>query len=166
MILSSSLLVSFQDYYEKGPSFADRTITTDIAQILLDDFMFQTEKCSQADSTHFLRARFAHAETIIPFAALLEIPHLSDKSTPVNETYTYENNHWRGELISPMAANIQWEIYRHSNAADDDDQSILIRMLLNEYPVPFKSECQSYNTTDSLFYTLDELKRCYRIISR
>lgn len=125
--------------------------------------MFHTERCSQTGSTHFLRARFAHAETIMPFAALLQIPLLSDQSTPLDETYTYENNNWRGELISPMAANIQWEIYRHSN---DDDQTILVRMLLNEYPVPFKSECQSFNTTDSFFYTLDELKRCYRLISR
>lgn len=136
-----------------------------MARILLEDFILHTEKCSQTDATHFLRARFAHAETIMPFVALLEIPPLSDKSTPVDETYTYENNNWRGELVSPMAANIQWEIYRRSDN-DDQDQPILIRMLLNEYPVSFKSECQSYNTTDSRFYTLDELKRCYGIISR
>lgn len=137
-----------------------------MARVLLDDFLLHTEKCSRTDATHFLRARFAHAETIMPFAVLLEIPLLSDKSTPFDETYTYENNDWRGELVSPMAANIQWEIYRHSNDENNQDQpTILIRMLLNEYPVPFKSQCQSYNTTDSLFYTLDELKRCYGIIS-
>ncbi len=140
-----------------------------MAQVLLDDFFLHSEKCSQIEATHFLRARFGHAETIIPFAALLQIPISSDKSTPVNETYTYENNGWRGELISPMAANIQWEIYRHLNYRRNRynrHQQILIRMLLNEYPVPFKYECKSYNTMNQFFYTIDELKRCYGIMNR
>jgi len=137
-----------------------------MAQILLDDFFHHSEKCSQIDSTHFLRARFTHAEAIIPFAALLQIPILSDKSTPFNETYTYENNNWRGEFVSPMAANIQWEIYRHINYGKNrhnKHQQILIRMLYNEYPVAFKYDCKSLN---NLFYTIDELKRCYRIANR
>ena len=137
-----------------------------MAQILLDDFILHSEKCSQLDSTHFLRARFAHAETIIPFAALLHIPILSDKSTPNNETFTYENNGWRGELISPMTANIQWEIYRHysyGKTRHSRHQQILIRMLLNEYLVPFKYDCKPYSTINPFFYTIDELKRCYRI---
>jgi hypothetical protein len=137
-----------------------------VAQVLLDDFFLHSEKCSQIDSTHSLRARFAHAETIIPFAALLQIPILSDKSTPSNETFTYENNGWRGELISPMAANIQWEMYRHFNFGKTRHfrhQQIFIRMLLNEYPVPFKTDCKPYSTINQFFYTIDELKRCYRI---
>jgi hypothetical protein len=140
-----------------------------MARILLDDFLLYTEKCSQIDSTHFLRARFAHAEAIIPFVALLQIPILSDKPTPFNETYTYENNGWRGELVSPMTANIQWEIYRHLNYGKNRynrHQQILIRMLLNEYPVLFKSECKPYNTNNQLFYTIDELKRCYKLVNR
>jgi hypothetical protein len=139
-----------------------------MAQILLDDFFLHSEKCSQLDSIHFLQARFAHSQTIIPFAALLKIPILSDKSTLINETYTYENNGWRGELVSPMTANIQWEIYRHYNYGKTDyssDQQILIRMLLNEYPVPFKNECKPYNIINQFFYTLDELKRCYGIVN-
>jgi hypothetical protein len=140
-----------------------------MAQILLDDFFLHSDQCAQIDSTHFLRARFAHAETIIPFAALLQIPILSDKPTPFNETYTYENNGWRGELVSPMAANIQWEIYRHYNYGKTRSyryQQILIRMLFNEYPVPFKSECKPYNTINPFFYTIEELKRCYSVLDR
>ena len=113
-----------------------------------------------------IRARFVHAETIIPFAALLQIPILSDKSTPFHETFTYENNAWRGEFISPMSANIQWEIYRHINHGKNRvyrHQQILIRMLLNEYPVPFKYDCKPFPSMSTFFYTLEELKRCYRL---
>jgi hypothetical protein len=103
------------------------------------------------------------------FTTLLKIPILRDKQTPVNETYTYENNGWHGELVFPMSANVQWDMYRHKNAVKTRSfrhQQLLIRMLLNEYPVPFKYECKPYNTLNHLFYTLDELKRCYRIVNR
>lgn len=137
-----------------------------MAQIILDDFIRHSEKCSQINSTHFLRARFGHAETIIPFAALLKIPTLSDLSTPIQETYTYENNNWRGELVSPMAANIQWEVFRNykndTTIHDISQQKVLIRMLYNESPVPFKEECKPYDMENRFFYTIDELKRCYR----
>ncbi len=74
-----------------------------MAQILLDDFCLDLEKCSQIDSTHFLRARFTHGEEIMPFTDLLKISVLCDKQTPANKTYTYENNGWRGELVCPMS---------------------------------------------------------------
>ncbi|CAF4587312.1 unnamed protein product [Rotaria socialis] len=155
-----------KEYYEKGPGYTNQTIINEMAQILLDDFFHHSEQCSQVDAKYFLRARFGHAETIIPFVTLLKIPILSDKSTSLNETYTHENNGWRGELISPMAANIQWEIYRHSNNGTPDNiaqHQILMRMLFNEYPVPFKYECQPYNMNNHYFYTIDELKKCYRM---
>ncbi|CAF0945736.1 unnamed protein product [Rotaria sordida] len=155
-----------KEYYEKGPGFSDRTIIYNLTQILLDDFFLHSEQCSQINSKHFLRVRFTHAETIIPFAALLKIPMLSDKSTPINQTYTYENNNWRGELVSPMTANIQWEIYRYYNNDTNRyfrNQQILIRMLFNEYPVSFKYECKPYDMINQFFYTIDELKRCYRV---
>ena len=65
-----------------------------------------------------------------------------------------------------MSANIQWDIYRQYNYGKTRSvrhQQILVRMLLNERPVPFKRDCEPYNTKDDLFYTLSELKRCYNI---
>jgi hypothetical protein len=97
-----------------------------------------SEQYSQVDSTDFLRARFTHGSTIMLFTTLLKIPILRDKQTPVNETYTYENNGWHGELVSVMSANVQWDIYRHKNDGKTRSfrhQQLLIRMLLNEYPV-------------------------------
>ncbi|CAF1140326.1 unnamed protein product [Adineta ricciae] len=147
-------LYDAKKYYQSGPSFYNQTISFDNAQVLLDDFVLHAEECSRTTAKHFLRARFGHAETIIPFAALLQIPILSDKQTFINDTFTYENNAWRGEILSPLSANIQWEIYRYEN--------ILVRMLLNEYPVPFKRQCRPYSERHHLFYSFDELKRCYR----
>ncbi|CAF0727570.1 unnamed protein product [Adineta ricciae] len=119
-----------KDYYEKGPGFLNQTITYDMAQILLDEFLVDSDECSQIDAKHFLRVRFGHAEGIIPFIALLKIPILSDKQTPPKEIYTYANNGWRGEIISPMSANIQWEIFRyhprhHGRNSRPEDEKIL-----------------------------------------
>ena len=80
-------------------------------------FILHTEKCSQTQCHALSFAHdLDHAETIIPF---LSSTTNSDSSAinrhHFNETYTYENNGWRGELGSPMAANVQWEIYRHMN---------------------------------------------------
>ena len=133
-----------------------------MAKVLLDDFLQHSDRCSQASSENFLRARFAHAETIIPFAALLKIPFLSDQSTPIEETFTYEKNVWRGEIVSPMAANIQWDIFRPTK--DGEERPTLVRMLYNEYPVSFKSTCQPYDTTLESFFTLEELERCYAFL--
>ena len=142
-----------------------------MAQILLDEFLVSSDQCSQIDAKHFLRARFGHAEGIIPFIALLKIPILSDKQTSPKETYTYANNGWRGEIISPMSANIQWEIFRyhprhHGRNSRPEDEKVLVRMLLNEYVVPFKYECEPYSTEYMFFYTLNELKRCYSVTNR
>lgn len=132
-----------------------------MAQVLLNDFLADASGCSQVNATHFLRARFGHAETIMPFVALLKIPLLSDKQTPLGDTYTYANNDWRGELVSPMSANVQWEIYRRRDARTAAPADVLVRMLLNEHAVPFKEECKAYSAESPLFYTLEELTRCY-----
>jgi hypothetical protein len=73
-----------------------------MAQILLDHFFLHSTQSSQIYSKYFLHARFAYGKTIIPFTTLLQIPILTDKSTPFNDTYTYYNNRWRDELVSLM----------------------------------------------------------------
>ena len=68
-----------------------------------------------------------------------------------------------------MTANVQWDLYRYNNNETNryfPHQQILIRMLYNEYPVPFKDECQPYNMKNDFFYTMNELKRCYSISYR
>lgn len=143
-----------EEFYVKGPSIEGTTITYDMAKPLLADFFSSIQTCINDNITGHLR--FAHAETVIPFATLLQIPNISDKAVTSEDLYTYENNQWRGEKIAPMAANIQWEIYQHEN----DSNQILVRMLYNEMEVRFKPDCQSV-TPNSYFYDINELKRAY-----
>jgi len=97
--------------------------------------------------------RFAHAETIIPLAALMELPS-SDQQVPPSMTYTYADNPWRGARVSPYAANIQWDSY------SNDAGICLVRMLYEEKQTRFKSSCRSFRP-GSFYYDLSELRRCY-----
>jgi hypothetical protein len=142
-----------QDFYRKGPSFAGLTITFKMAQVLQDDFFNAVEAIRRNHSTLLAELRFAHAEIVIPLAALMKLPH-SDRQVPVEETYTYSNNPWSGAVVTPYAVNIQWDVY--TNSAGD----YLIKMLYNERETPFKAACASIRD-GSRYYRFDELKRCY-----
>jgi hypothetical protein len=128
-----------------------------MAKPLLADFFSSINACIESNNNNVAgHLRFAHAETIIPFASLLQIPNFSDKAVNLLDLYTYENSQWRGDKIAPMAANIQWEIYRH----EDNHNQILVRMLYNEMEVRFKQDCKPL-TPGSFFYDFNELKRSY-----
>jgi hypothetical protein len=127
-----------------------------MAKPLLMDFFSSINAYVEGRTNIAAHLRFAHAETVIPFASLLRIPGLSDKGVHFSEIYTYENNSWRGDQVAPMAANIQWEIYQHENHSNQ----ILVRMLYNEMEVRFKEDCKSL-TSHSYFYDFNELKRAY-----
>ncbi|NJC69614.1 histidine phosphatase family protein [Planosporangium thailandense] len=141
-------------FYRKGPSFAGNTITYAMAEPLEDDFFQAVEAYRNGTSTDVARLRFAHAETVIPLAALMRLPG-SEVQVPTSDTFSYRHNPWRGADVAPYAANMQWDAYR--NAAG----RMLIRMLYNEKETHFKADCKPY-APGSYYYDLDELKRCYQ----
>jgi hypothetical protein len=99
--------------------------------------------------------RFGHAETVIPLVAELGLDTMST-SLPFSQPYSYENSQWRGDLISPMAANIQWDTYRN------DKGDLLVKMLHNEKETDFKPACNKAKISpDSHFYDYEKLKACY-----
>lgn len=106
---------SAEDFYEKGPSLSGHTETFEVAQPLLDDFFAAIDERA-AGGDVAATFRFGHAETIVPFAALLRLPGSTvaapDKaaSTDAADVYDYENNPWRGAEVTPMAANVQWDV--------------------------------------------------------
>jgi hypothetical protein len=141
-----------QQFYEKGPGFEGDDITYRMSQVLLDDFFGQIEARRSGESGHAAVFRFAHAEQIIPFAALLDLPG-AGQQVPEGQMYTYDGNPWRGDQVSPMGANIQWDVYAHPGGKH------VVRMLVNEEVVPFREGCRPYWRNRD-FYLVEELQRC------
>ena len=144
------------DFYDKGPGMTEKgDITYRMAQILVDDFFNEVDAIAHGDLSHAAKLRFAHAEIAIPFASRMGLKKVLQQ-VPKASTYTYDNNVWRGEYVSPMAANMQWDVYRHSSG------KLLVKMLYNEKETEFKADCDSARVaTGSFFYDYDKLKTCY-----
>ncbi|WP_093778458.1 histidine-type phosphatase [Streptomyces sp. yr375] len=141
-----------EDFYEKGPGFADSDITYKMAGVLLDDLFKQVEAKRAGTSTLGAELRFTHAEEIIPLAALLGLPGSTDPAT-VDQPYTYAANPWRGADVAPLGSNIQWDVYENNGR-------YALRMLYNERETAFKAACHPL-AKGSKFYDLDELERCF-----
>ncbi|WP_435080792.1 histidine-type phosphatase [Clavibacter michiganensis] len=144
-------LLDAEDFYSKGPAFHGSDITYEMATPLLDDFLDSMD-ARLAGSSTAATFRFAHAETIIPFAALLGLPGSTQPVTP-EAPYTYATNAWRGETVTPMAANVQWDVYR------DASGRAIVRMLYDEKAIPFRAGCTPI-APGSLFYDTAEVRRC------
>lgn len=54
---------------------------------------------------------------------------------PLRQTYNYSTSAWRGEVISPMAANLQWDIYQNNQG------STLVKCFITKKETLFKPAC-------------------------
>ncbi len=144
-------------FYGKGPGTREGgDINYKMAQTLLDDFFGEIDAIAAGNLAHLAKLRFAHAETVIPLAALLG---LESMSTPLPRAllYSYQNSAWRGADVAPMAANIQWDVFGNSGG------ELIVRMLYNERERAFKPACDSARIRPgSHFYIYRRLKECYR----
>ncbi len=137
-----------RQYLEKGPAKGYGDIQIDISKPLLQNFIVTTDSgLQQKDFTAYLR--FAHAETIIPFAALLSIPQASGSTAAVENIAEV----WKDYIVSPMAANIIWVIY------ENESGHLLVKMTLNEHEVAFPIETETYP-----FYDWERVKLFYENI--
>lgn len=144
-------------FYSKGPGLRENgALNFAMAQTLLDDFFAEVARVAAGDLRYLAKLRFAHAETVIPMAALLGLRGMSEQ-LPAATPYSYKTSPWRGERVAPMAANIQWDAYQN------DQGQVAVRMLYNEQPVDFKSSCAYAKlTATSQFYDFSRLRRCYQ----
>jgi hypothetical protein len=86
-----------QDFYQKGPSITEESpITFALSKSLLDDFFAEGIAIANGTLTHAAKLRFTHAEIMIPFQEKLGLASAS-MSVPAAQTYTWQNNPWRGE---------------------------------------------------------------------
>ncbi len=140
-------------FYNRGPGFADEDITFEGARALVADMLGRVRRLEEGDASHPLTIRFSHAQALMPLAAFLGIEGASEGVHP-DTLYRYETNPWRSETVSPMAANVQWDVYRNG------DGIVLVRMLHQEGEVAFAPECTPWPGSRT-FYELGELERCY-----
>lgn len=113
-------------FTKKGPSFTESNkVTSEIAKGLNQDFFNQIDKVINGQQKNAAVLRFTHAEVMIPLATSFELKGMMN-ALPLSQTYNYQNSQWRGVDISPMATNMQWDVYKNSN------NQILVKMLYNE----------------------------------
>jgi hypothetical protein len=144
------------DFYKMGPSITEKgSVTWKMAQILEDDFFRQVDAIEKGDDTQVAKLRFAHAEIVIPFASKLGLKNIAVQ-VPLAQAYSYEGNPWRGDAVSPMAANVQWDVARNAEG------KVLVKMLYNEKETDFKAACDGARfATGSHYYDYTRLKTCY-----
>ena len=142
-----------ETFYERGPGFADEDVTWRAAEVLLEDFLSGIEAVAAGVRDEVAALRFTHAQALIPFAALLGIEGASE-GLPETVLYSYAVSPWRSSLVSPMAANVQWDAYV------DAAGTVLVRMLHHERAARFAAGCRSWEDGGE-FYLLEELRRCY-----
>lgn len=147
-----------KDFYKNGPSIEGKHHTTfEMSQGLLNDFFKQTDDVLSGQSNQAAMLRFGHAEIVMPFVALLGIQGQSEPLSS-NQMYSPSNSAWRGELATPLAANVQWDVYR--NIAG----KTIVKMFFNEKETDFKVTCSSARAwSSSHFYEYQALKKCYGI---
>ena len=147
-----AMLLDAEDYVQKGPGFVGSDISHRNSRPLLDDFFASIDRQSAEHPDGSATLRFAHAETLIPFEALIKAPGSQTQITASDLDF-WKATDWRGASQGRMAANVQWDVF-----ANDQGQQV-VRMLLNEREVPFGGTCRAIGD-GSVFYTVPELKRC------
>ena len=145
-----------EDFYKKGPSTTDSAgVTWRFAVALREDFFREVDALAKGDLRHAAKLRFTHAEMIIPLASAMGLQQVL-APLPESTPYSYANNPWRGAQVSPLAANLQWDVYRNATG------QLIVRLLYNEKETPFQAACDGARIAPgSVFYDYAGLKACY-----
>ena len=140
-----------RQYLLKGPSNVGQSQPTNIAFPLLMDFLATSETAiKERNQSAYLR--FAHAETIMPFAGMIRLLGFFNQTNAMKQVAELWQDYW----VGPMAANMQWIFYEHPFK-----KAILLKILYNESEVrlPLRSSEGPYYDyqTVKAFY-LQQLK--------
>lgn len=106
----------------KSSSPIGRMLPVAIAWPLLSEFIHSADEVIKGKSDTRANFRFAHAETVIPFVALMGVEGTDVKVVVPDSVSKY----WKDYEIAPMAANVQWIFYH------DKAREIWVKFLLNE----------------------------------
>lgn len=149
------------DFYDKGPGMTEKgDINYRMAQVLVDDMFNEVDAIAKGDLSHAAKLRFAHAEILMPFAVRMGLKGQVQQVAKA-ASFSYDTNTWRGETVSPMAANMQWDVYRN------DAGKLLVKMLYNEKETDFQAACDGARASGTAhFYEYTALKACYGHIAK
>ncbi|EZP41796.1 histidine-type phosphatase [Janthinobacterium lividum] len=149
-------IADHEDFYQKGPgSTTSAGVTWRFALALRDDFFKEVDALAKGDLRHAAKLRFTHAEMIIPLASALGLKEaLAPLPAPASDSH--DGPRWRGQSISPLAANMQWDVYRNGTG------QLIVRLLYNEKETDFQAACDGARIAPgSVFYDYAGLKACY-----
>lgn len=135
-----------EDYLVKGPGLKSGGLPVIIAAPLLANFIYTGDQFIKTGKYN-AQFRFAHAETISPFAALLGI---SGADKVVREINEYDKV-WTPSAVIPLSSNIQWVYYRKKGSS-----KYLVKILLNEKEVKITGLVSS-----SYYYDYANLRAFY-----
>lgn len=113
---------NLRQYMSKSSSPVGQMLPVAIAWPLLSEFVHSVDEVIKGKSDIRANFRFAHAETVIPFVALMGIEG-TDVQVSVPDSVS---KYWKDYEIAPMAANVQWIFYH------DKAREIWVKILLNE----------------------------------
>ena len=136
-----------EEYFTKGPATNINGTQVKIAVPLLIDFIRTTNDFIQTQNTN-IQLRFCHAETVIPFAAIMNIASASTAAKNIQEIGLV----WRAENIAPLSGNIQWILYYNSIT-----KNYIIKFLLNEKEVAVNG----LKTKTFPYYEWNDVKEFY-----
>ncbi len=134
-----------RDFFVKGPGLDTEGIQVRVAAPLLADFIESTDQWL-AGGKKGADLRFAHAETIAPFAAIMGC---EGADIPVTDPFHYADV-WRSDRVIGYSANIQWVFYRHGSGA------YLLKVLYNERPIHLP-----ITTTQYPYYSWKDVREYY-----
>ncbi|MNN41299.1 hypothetical protein D3C81_1554110 [compost metagenome] len=130
-------------------------MTWRFALALRDDFFKEVDALASGDLRHAAKLRFTHAEMIIPLASAMGLKEAL-APLPASASDSHAGPRWRGQSISPLAANMQWDVYRNGAG------QLIVRLLYNEKETPFQAACDGARIAPgSVFYDYAGLKACY-----
>jgi hypothetical protein len=118
-------------FYTRGPGIPIAYL--DSAPLLTDIVAHMDSAVKATESQQpYVRAslRFGHAETVLPFSALLGLFHEDAPLTANMSAAAIAARKWRFGTVSPMAANVQLALYRCGT-----DRQPFVELLHNEVPV-------------------------------
>ena len=149
-------IADHEDFYQKGPATTNSPgVTWRFALALRDDFFKEVDALASGDLGHAAKLRFTHAEMIIPLASAMGLKEAL-APLPASDSDSHDGPRWRGQSISPLAANMQWDVYRNGTG------QLIVRLLYNEKETDFQAACDGARIAPgSVFYDYAKLKTCY-----